>query len=979
MIKKYLPIKPKSVDRKTTKIKKNKKISLFYKIHLSIALIISLALIYFLILVSTEPKSIPIVTQKIEKILEKKFGNDVGISNTYISFTGYGTLKIAVLGLKILHTPSNNNQNQAFVIPKLEAEFSLLDALLMRFFPSKIKIIDPTITLNSQQSQLKETLVVKNNDAVFLTNFLSEVQIGKFPIKNFEIENAKLLIKGEERETKILVKKSQIRNSLSGKNLYFSSSNKVSFDIQKSDVDFDANCQFSKNSGLKCDLALENFIPNSISNLNSNLGALSQINAILSAKASFLIKDGKIGDISFKANAAKGDFEFLEFFSQKISFLNLQVIGKYNHQDGLLNLSEIKTDFASEVNSNPHLQMSLAIFGLNNQETKKLDFKINLQDVPNLQMEKFWPSALSHNNIRKWVISHIKNGVIKNAYANFSLTKNSTGNHLNNIDSQVNFEGFDLEYSSDFPVISKVAGVAQFSMKGMKIELKSGDVLNSKILHGLVEIDDFGANQVLLKISGKSQGSASDSLKHANNSNSSFSAAVEKYLNGDSQNSFDIRIPLNEKITLEDSYIEVNSTVTKLENPYVKGDLTIFSKKNFGSQNFDTKINLTQSSLLLKDFNIEKKSQIESGLDFIVRFEDNKNLALKNILLWKKEGKNLAKISGEMKFETSPFWVSEINLKNSNFGKNNYQISYISNSKNLSQSLSIKGKSLDLSSAIQQKSFANSGGKKFVNSQVQIKIENLNLLHFKSLKNLSLFLSCKNNFCKTASIAANYGKKQFINLSSKKSSNENLVEISGQVSDVGYLAEAFGISNTVLDGDAKLKLVHQIVAKKPVLAGEIFINDDITIFENASTKKLASNSLFLKIKDKIFSSQKIIFNSVKIDFFLQNRVLNLKSLVANNYKIGITAKGEIDLNSGLYNIKGMIVPGFVINNLFGIGKIPILGNLVSGLLTGGEGGGVFGIRYQYFKNQGDKEATFKTNKISSFVPTTIKNLFDLLD
>ena len=43
------------------------------------------------------------------------------------------------------------------------------------------------------------------------------------------------------------------------------------------------------------------------------------------------------------------------------------------------------------------------------------------------------------------------------------------------------------------------------------------------------------------------------------------------------------------------------------------------------------------------------------------------------------------------------------------------------------------------------------------------------------------------------------------------------------------------------------------------------------------------------------------------------------------------------------------------------------------------GGGVFGIRYQYFKNQGDKEATFKTNKISSFVPTTIKNLFDLLD
>ena len=196
MIKKHQILKPKSLKPKKSKAKKNK-ISLFYKIHLSIALIISLVLIYFLILVSTKPKSIPLVTQKIEQILEKKFGNDVGISNSYISFTRYGTLKIAITGLKIIETSSSNNQKQDFVVPKLEAEFSLFDALLMRFFPSKIKIIDPTITLNSQQSHFKEALIVKNNEAVFLTNLLSEVQNGKFPIKNFEIENAKFLIKGE--------------------------------------------------------------------------------------------------------------------------------------------------------------------------------------------------------------------------------------------------------------------------------------------------------------------------------------------------------------------------------------------------------------------------------------------------------------------------------------------------------------------------------------------------------------------------------------------------------------------------------------------------------------------------------------------------------------------------------------------------------------------------------------------------------------
>ena len=116
---------------------------------------------------------------------------------------------------------------------------------------------------------------------------------------------------------------------------------------------------------------------------------------------------------------------------------------------------------------------------------------------------------------------------------------------------------------------------------------------------------------------------------------------------------------------------------------------------------------------------------------------------------------------------------------------------------------------------------------------------------------------------------------------------------------------------------------------------------------------------------------------MKLDFALSDGILDIKSLIANNYKIGITAKGTCDLKNDAYNIKGMIVPGFIVNNLFGIGNIPILGNVV-GLLTGGEGGGLFGIRYEYTKKKTDKEAKFETNKVSSFVPTTIKNLFDLI-
>ena len=115
---------------------------------------------------------------------------------------------------------------------------------------------------------------------------------------------------------------------------------------------------------------------------------------------------------------------------------------------------------------------------------------------------------------------------------------------------------------------------------------------------------------------------------------------------------------------------------------------------------------------------------------------------------------------------------------------------------------------------------------------------------------------------------------------------------------------------------------------------------------------------------------------MKLEFRLQNYLLGIDSLIANNYKIGITAKGSINLISQSYQLKGMIIPGFIVNNLFGIGKIPLVGGVISGLLTGGEGGGLFGIRYEYDKKPGDKEAKFTTNKVSAFVPSTLQNLFD---
>ena len=1013
-IKKSRQDKSKTPAHKNAKIKK--KLGLFYKIILSILLIFSIVLSYFVVLVSTAPKSFPFVTKEIKSSLSKNFGREVFLDKSYLSFTRYGTLKVSVTNVKFFYRSALNVEKQEFVIPKLESEFSLLNFLFLNFNPSKIKIINPEIVINNvDHIRIDSTEVAEEeNSKSQVIEFLASVRDGKLPIKNFEIENAKLIIKKEEINTEILIQKSQIRTDNKDNILHISSINKLNFDDNKNDVELKSNCALASDNILKCDVALANFDVKSLSKINSKLAILNQIDATLNISSSFVINSEQANNFIFKVEAKRANLDFPNFFGEKVKLSDLSINGEYNSNLGILNLSEIKADFfdansfdeAQEIlitnkknkktksnfqykppitDGKATIAMSLMTSDLRDKLNNKLDFYINIKNIKNDEMEKFWPKYLSHNGIRDWVITNIKGGKIKDAYAKFTLQTADEKTELTTIDAQMAFAGLSLEYDKSFPKITNIDGVAKFNEKSMKILISAADVLNTKISEAQVGIDDFMAPIVMLNISGKSLGSAADSLKHAS-SDLVFQKEVEKYLNGNSQNNFDVRIPLQENINLKHCYIAINSSISALNNDYMKGDMMVDVKKDFASNNFNVALDLTKTDLSIKAFDIEKKSAIESGLNLTISFDRADSTLLKNVSLWKKEIKqekkkqtiNLAKISGNAEFATAPFLITALDIKNNNFGKNNYLFSYTTDKKTSSVKISLKGDLFNLAPFIESEFLSSSSDSKFSNSKIQLAVNKVLMASNKSLQGLYVALNCKSNFCYNGLVKALYNKKQSINLTGLQKPKEDFVSWNGEITDVGYLAEGLGISNKISAGDAKIELTQKIIDKNSVLAGKIKINNDITIYENARFKRLATNDLFLKIKDKIFSNDKTTFNSLKLEFEFKNKVFDIKTLIASNYKIGITAKGFIDFKDDVYEIKGMIVPGFIVNNLFGIGNIPILGSVVSGLLTGGEGGGLFGIHYEYIKKKGQKEATFETNKVSAFVPTTIRNLFDAI-
>ncbi|NBV07269.1 MAG: hypothetical protein EBS06_08585 [Proteobacteria bacterium] len=990
-------------DVKIVAKKIKKKIDAFYKVSFALLLTLSIILAYFVILVSTTPKSFPFVTKEIREQLKKNYGDKVTLEEAYISFTRYGTLKVSVNNLRIFNQNSalkteSESKNQEFLIPKAEAEFSLLNIIHSSFIPRTIKISNPEIVV----SDFLKTTNAATEDASnakqieLMVAALATMKNEKLLTKIFEIENAKLIFKSENESREILIKKSQIRTFTKDNILYISSTNKIGFSKSENSVDINSSCNLGGYNVLKCDLFLANFSPNSIADLTHETNVLQQIEANLNAGFSFIVDGGKFHNLTFKIDAKKGSFYLPKLFQEKMFFSDFTLKGEYDEGLGILDLSEIKTDFylhedadISDLNSLTHktkFNMSLLISNLKDWQNSRFDFHIKLKDAPTNEVEKLWPVFLHDHGIKNWVIAHITNGMISDAYAQFSLIKNNGVTALEKINSELIFSDLDLKYSDDFPEITNINGLAKFTKKGMDIAILSADVLGSKIYDSKVIIDDFSAPTTMLKILGKSKGDASDSLKHADNNSSKFCAQVKKYLNGNSQNNFDIRIPLHDQISLKHTYIAVNSSITGLRNDYVNGAITAAVKKDLGSENFVTSINLSSAELNIKDFSITKKSDAEGYLNLVISFPRPKTLQLKNIVLSKKEQVKVgnktqivsAKISGEAFLETAPLALTSLDLKNENFGRNSFSLNYFTDKKT-KQKISIRGQVLDLAPFIQNKLLKlPENDDKIDSSTIQIALDNLLLANSKSIRSFYFGLKCVKQFCYSGNLKGNYNKKsESLNLQLVKKSEENFTTIDGQITDVGYLAEALGISNIVAGGNAHIKLKNKIINQQAVLEGVIDFKNSIVIYENPAVKRLASNDLFSKVRDKIFSNNKTIFDSMKLEVSLSNQILDIKSLIANNYKIGITAKGKIDLKNDTYEIRGMIVPGFIINNLFGIGNIPIIGNVV-GLLTGGEGGGLFGIRYQYIKKKGDREATFTTNKISSFVPTTIKNLFDLI-
>jgi len=957
------------IDANFKKIKK--KISWFYKVNFFLATLVTLILFYFIVLVSTEPKSFPYLTNKAQDYLRKNINTTSSIDSAAISFTAYGTIKLSIENLRI-QEKSELIENNQFVIPYIETEISLLDIITFNFIPNKIKIKNSQLifsdTGEKNFDQTQGNIDEKYTD--IFKNFFQFIQNKKINIEHFKIENSKIIIrKPDGIDTEILIKESLFKalENRKSKIKYTQITSESSININDSsrDTNINSNCAIINSNFSKCAFEIFNLEIKSLSNFCQQCSQLGNINSLVTGDMTLSINEYKISEASFNLKSNEGSFYLKDFFEEIINFKKLNVSGSYNKSLNILNISNINA-IIIDGSENSQFSMSLLLSNINSQINREENYFISIENVSGSNIKKYWPKSLPNQDLRTWVSEHISQGNIDSAFAKFKVINNNNYSSIKSLEANIKFSNITLNYDVNFPQINSANGFARFDEKSMQIDISSGIVLDSKINNANIYIKDF--YNPILEIKASTFGSFSDALSHANYKSTKFLDYIKSNFDGNSTNSIEIKIPFFKEISLKNISINIKSLVTDLKNNYVNGKVEADISKNEGSNKFNCNLNMRDSKISF--FSILSDYGDEVYLNFSANLADINKTIFENINLTKKFKKNnkisTNSLSAYIAIDNNSGSISLVKIKN-NFGKNNYNLSFIQGSK-----ITLSGSLADFSSI-------NQGINKSDNSEIfnennlsiNVNLSKLILANQKSFSGVSVNVECEKKICKSGIIKAFNPKDKSVLLDIHVEKNKDGYSFVGNIFDIGFVSEALDVYDKISQGSIKLRILQSIIDNSVAYKGEINLKSDITIYDDKIAKKLDKNDLLSSIKDSIFSSNKTTFSNLKMKFLYSKNYFQIDSLIANNYKIGITGKGFMNFSNNSFDINGMIVPGFIINNLFGIGNIPLIGTI----LTGGEGKGLFGISYSYKKDPNQKEATLSTNKMSAIIPSNIKSLF----
>ncbi|KAF0223730.1 MAG: hypothetical protein FD176_1756 [Rhodospirillaceae bacterium] len=188
--------------------------------------------------------------------------------------------------------------------------------------------------------------------------------------------------------------------------------------------------------------------------------------------------------------------------------------------------------------------------------------------------------------------------------------------------------------------------------------------------------------------------------------------------------------------------------------------------------------------------------------------------------------------------------------------------------------------------------------------------------------------------------------------------------------DAGAVLKAFDSYQHMVSGKLEVNAAYEDDKDGQPLVGTIKVADYYIVNAPALARLLTVAALS-GILD-VLQDQGVGFSTLDAPFVLKDGLLTLNEARAYGAALGLTAKGELDLDAGRMALEGTVVPAYALNSV--LGNIPVLGWLV----TGGEKGGGL-VAFNYSMRGPTQDPDVMVNPLSALTPGFLRNLFNIFD
>lgn len=212
------------------------------------------------------------------------------------------------------------------------------------------------------------------------------------------------------------------------------------------------------------------------------------------------------------------------------------------------------------------------------------------------------------------------------------------------------------------------------------------------------------------------------------------------------------------------------------------------------------------------------------------------------------------------------------------------------------------------------------------------------------------------------------GDKSFAFNLTETAPNRRAVKVTSD--DAGAALKAFDSYEHMNSGKLEVDAAYHDDEDGKPLVGTIKVADYYIVNAPALARLLTVAAL-TGILD-VMQGEGIGFSTLDAPFVLKDGLLQVTDARAYGAALGLTAKGELDLDAKRMALEGTVVPAYALNSV--LGNIPVLGWLV----TGGEKGGGL-VAFNYSMKGPTQDPDVMVNPLSALTPGFLRNLFNIFD